>query len=265
MNKEYFADNISDEVLAKITDKMLNFEKTQKNKNIKASIIKLVSAAAVIALVIGLINILPVFINMNNIGSGVGSEGVGEPDVNIYLPAEPTEETEESTDEVDLYAHVRFGETRDILLLDVEWYTYDTFLKYMEEYNMMSDDTLNEMLNKIEEKSLYVSKSVNGKSILPLIDAAIYVNDTPKNENPEGYYEIKIYPWPVKITYIDKYYDAQTKDFGYANSKQEYDSILENEIIPYCDELLEEGLLTQELYDYYTMFDPLDYCVDLYF
>jgi len=30
---------------------------------------------------------------------------------------------------VDFYAHVRFGETRDILLLDVEWYTYDTYLE----------------------------------------------------------------------------------------------------------------------------------------
>lgn len=58
MSKEYFVDNISDESLAKITDKMLRFEKIQKSKRGKLNILKMVPAVAAIALVIGLANFI---------------------------------------------------------------------------------------------------------------------------------------------------------------------------------------------------------------
>ena len=84
MKKEYFTDNLSIETLAKFTDTMLKYEKTKKSRNIKINLLKIVPAVAVIALVIGVINILPIFISSDN-GINAGSEGVGQPDATIYI------------------------------------------------------------------------------------------------------------------------------------------------------------------------------------
>jgi len=65
MSKERFIDNISDEALVKITDKMLNYEKTAKTRNIKANLFKIIPAVAAIVLIIGLINLLPLLSNVN--------------------------------------------------------------------------------------------------------------------------------------------------------------------------------------------------------
>ena len=46
----------------------------------------------------------------------------------------------ETTEYVDPYAHVRFGETDNILLLDIEWHTYDTWLEEIEEYKNYIDE-----------------------------------------------------------------------------------------------------------------------------
>lgn len=64
MNKEYFTDNLSVETIAEFTDKMLKFEKKAKSTNIiKKELFKIVPAVAVIAFVVGAVNILPVFLN----------------------------------------------------------------------------------------------------------------------------------------------------------------------------------------------------------
>ena len=91
MNKEYFTDNISDEMLAKLTDKMLKFEKNKSINKTKISLLQIIPAAAMIALVIGLINILPIFAGVD-VGTNIG----GGFDENLYAPV--TESTEPTVD-----------------------------------------------------------------------------------------------------------------------------------------------------------------------
>jgi len=40
---------------------------------------------------------------------------------------------------------------------------------------------------------------------------------------------------------------------------------LEKELVPFCDDLLEKGLLTQKQYDVFTTEDPLDVWVNRLF
>ena len=78
MSKEYFTDNISEETIINMIDKALKFEKTSKNRGIKASLLKIIPAAAMIALVIGAINILSNINIISNISEtgGVASQGI---------------------------------------------------------------------------------------------------------------------------------------------------------------------------------------------
>ena len=88
MNKKYYTDAISDETLAKMIDKTLNFEKISKTNKIKAVLFKIVPAVAMLALVVGLVNILPAMLSTNNFEPGnAGSSGVNFPAV-IAEPAE---------------------------------------------------------------------------------------------------------------------------------------------------------------------------------
>ncbi|MCL2774888.1 MAG: hypothetical protein FWD71_16300, partial [Oscillospiraceae bacterium] len=59
MRDERFTDNISDETLVDITDKILNFEKNKKTRSIRINLLKIIPAVAAVVLVIGAINILP--------------------------------------------------------------------------------------------------------------------------------------------------------------------------------------------------------------
>ena len=126
MSKEYFTENISDEMLAKLIDKTLRFEKNNKTNNKKANIFKIIPAVAAVVLFIGLVNLIAI---IPNIGVEPNISGSGA-EVNIpFFITNITEDLTKSTTEevIDPYAHVRFGETRDILLLNVEWHTYDTY------------------------------------------------------------------------------------------------------------------------------------------
>jgi len=72
MSKIYFTERIKDEALVKITDKMLNFEKGQKDVKAKFNIIKIIPAVAAIVLIIGLVNIIGI-IDLENLFSGPNS------------------------------------------------------------------------------------------------------------------------------------------------------------------------------------------------
>lgn len=89
MKKEYFVDNLSVETLAKFTDKMLNYEKTTKNRSIKTNLLKIIPIAAAVVLVIGAINILPVFMgsDIDRVNPGASSTPIEitEP-VDLFLP-----------------------------------------------------------------------------------------------------------------------------------------------------------------------------------
>jgi sortase B len=63
MSKKYFLDAINDEALAKMIDTMLRFEKNQKAKKPKINLLKIIPVVAAIILVIGLVNLLPIFMN----------------------------------------------------------------------------------------------------------------------------------------------------------------------------------------------------------
>ena len=92
MNKKYFTDSLSDETLAKIIDDTLNFKKSTKNKNIKSSLLKLIPMAAAVLLVIGLLNILPVMMNVGVDNNVPGSEVT----ININTAAETAANDEDN-------------------------------------------------------------------------------------------------------------------------------------------------------------------------
>ena len=139
MNREYFTENLSVETLAKFTDKMLNFEKTAKYSNYKKiGLLKIIPAVAAIALVIGAVNILPVFIGDTDILPGN--------EAGIYIAAEDNTDSTDSinmpnTGEISIdengYVYVvsatedsAFDDLGDldenILNTDMsEWYTFD--------------------------------------------------------------------------------------------------------------------------------------------
>lgn len=73
MKKEYFIENISAETTAELIDEMLQFEKTAKQRSIKAHLLRIVPAAAVIALVIGLVNIMTM---LPSTDVGIGEQGL---------------------------------------------------------------------------------------------------------------------------------------------------------------------------------------------
>ena len=190
----------------------------------------------------------------------------------------------------DPYAHVRFGETRDILLLEVEWHTYDTYLQSIEDFKSRNQEHSEEdwykaliirmenNLKSMSENKYRETKTINGKDDVGHFgvtsDAQEGINISDYVDS-NGYYILKVYPYMPYVQYTDENGEIQTKifdegehygsDLGFAGSKRWYDLMLEEQIIPFCNKLLEKGLLTQEMYDYYTTLDPLDYYADLYF
>jgi len=363
MSKEYFTENISDEMLAKLIDKTFRFEKNQKINKKPINLFKLIPIVASIVFVIGIVNFMFIIPNFNNEPNTVEPSAdinwsVFEKEIDLFVPRiveksffentilaavtnqriynqitayyhlqddfyvlDPNiTEREENTildcynnidltgndivrmykengiqydpenpvkiiDPDDPYANVRFGRTRDILLLEIEWHTPETFRELImswngEFWNGEFPEFCEEELNRIKDKTEYRARMVNGK---PVNDFewvygvnSIYANNDPidisEYLNIDGYFIFSIYPFVPKVEYIDENGEYQQKMFShgacsykYVSSKSEYTQILNDKIIPFCDDLLEKGLITQEKYDQYTIADPLDYYVDLWF
>jgi len=187
----------------------------------------------------------------------------------------------------DFFDHVRFGKTKDILLLDVEWHTPETYMEeVIEPYKNQieqNNGSVNEEyfnyvdtnLKDIENGKLYIPRSVNGKKGI----AHFALSFPNKNLgistvlDADGYYIFNIYPYVITVSYYDETGEFQCKNFGTdekaqrvsVNSKKEYDRLLKNEIIPFCDDLIARGLITSEQYDEFTIADPLDKYVEMYF
>ena len=176
------------------------------------------------------------------------------------------------------YAHVRFGNTKDILLLDVEWHTYETYLQRMEDYkkseysNEEQIKMMEEDLELIKEGKYYQTRLINGKDGKDGKYGETWIGRRYDNGtvnisqflDKDGYYIFYIYPYRPYVAYYDENNEFQVKFFD-AYTKREYESALKNEVIPFCDELLANGQIRQEEYDRATTLDPLDYYVDLYF
>jgi hypothetical protein len=80
-----------------------------------------------------------------------------------------------------------------------------------------------------------------------------------------GNYIYPVYPTTIYVFYKNENGEWQTpKDFGYVSSKQESDSVIKNEVIPFIDDLLTRGLISQEDYDW-NILDPLNKAVERYF
>ena len=182
------------------------------------------------------------------------------------------------------YPNVRFGDTSDILLLEVEWHTPETYSEYIQEIkNMIAelpDDVkkqykdqhnsqikwMEENLKLLKRNRYFEPRLINGKkSGAYFTHYDVKEKDIAKFFDKNGYYMFKIYPYYTYVAYYDENGDYQYKSFGSANSNQEYEYVLRQEIQPFCDELLKNGLLTQEDYDYYTKKYPLDIWVERLF
>ncbi|MCL2816622.1 MAG: hypothetical protein FWD23_18645, partial [Oscillospiraceae bacterium] len=191
----------------------------------------------------------------------------------------------------DPYAHVRFGDTREILLLEVEWHTPETYMaeiiephkehlarleewpeewpEVTPEHKLQAKQALEvreDHLRRIEEGSQLTSRLVNGTPHDGSIGIQIDNNGaliTPLD--PDGYFRFYIYPYMHWEHYSDENGEWQSTVFSTAYSKIEYDRILQEEIIPFYDDLLARGLITQDQYDNWLVKDPLDYYVDMWF
>jgi len=91
VSKQYFIDHINDETLAKLTDSMLRIEKNHVNIRRELHMSKIISAAAAIILVIGLVSFISVF----NIGDMFSETGP-----NAAITAEPAENNQNNQDKV---------------------------------------------------------------------------------------------------------------------------------------------------------------------
>jgi beta-lactamase regulating signal transducer with metallopeptidase domain len=169
------------------------------------------------------------------------------------------------------YAHVRFGETENILLLEVEWHTPETVveesielfkihieeMKSSGEYSaefirLLEESFLGEIESaplEISENRLFAARKINGRPDMLNISGGNEPVDITAYYNPDGYFMFEIFPQWVGASYQDENGLEQRELFGAANSQQEYERIIKNEVIPFCDEMFQKGQMTQELYD----------------
>ena len=241
--KKAFTENISIETMVALTDEMLKFEKERRDINMRFVVLKIVPAVAAIILVIGLVNMID-FMSGNNgeyeeAPAAANTERTtAEPDV------EPFEE------EADPYAHVRFGETRDILLLDVEWHTAESYaeslarqkieklellesvgnIEAIEELNNYWDIDAERLLNQIAEREIFISKTINGQAneSIQFLENMRTINSNNRElafkyeegkkaeieYDENGYFIYNVYPYGFIITYYDENGESQYRVFG---------------------------------------------------
>ena len=169
------------------------------------------------------------------------------------------------------YEKIHFGETQDILLLDIEWHTPESYeemrLEAYENIDEIPDETLEWIKyykNIIKNGEQYLAKIVNGKdygfaSSNPYNNNENWDRSDTSQIDPDGYFIFNMYPFDWSIVYIDENGEYQGKSFTTSNEKEFY--LIADDLISYCDGLLAEGKLTQEEYDYYAIKSPLDYYV----
>ena len=203
------------------------------------------------------------------------------------------------------YAHVRFGATENILLLDIEWHTYETYVKErlepekkrydeyrasLDEFMEISDEEKEKIYkrlleniesyeiyaDKIKNEVLCASRTINGKSDEIRGGLSMSPSEKSKYFDSNGYFVYEVFPQDYWVVgYIDKNYQYNSEIFAYGkdkfgnpigiNSQSEYEYLLKNEIIPFCDDLLAKGLINQAQYDMYTPPNLLDYYIDQFF
>ena len=100
--------------------------------------------------------------------------------------------------------------------------------------------------------------------------------DISKYLDPDGYYIFRVFPVACRWVYYydengvfrNKRFDGGTDSIGCPigiNSQSSYEQVLKNKIIPFCDDLLAKGLISQAQYDEYTVPDLLNFYINLFF
>jgi hypothetical protein len=184
------------------------------------------------------------------------------------------------------YAHVRFGATENILLLDIEWFTPETYREAIERISAWSDEykeelftsrqlnnfeefiaLMEEVLQGIEAGKIYAAWAVNGigSDYWGIRWDVDDFSEIAHLFNSDGYYIVEVYPYHAVVGYFDENGIYRTEFLGVANSAHEYAVLLENELIPYLNDLLARGLLTQEQHDNNIIPDLLEYYIDVWF
>jgi hypothetical protein len=157
------------------------------------------------------------------------------------------------TETPDPYAHVRFGATRDILLLDIKWHSVvleweevseaqinknkKGFEEYMrsDQYMALSDgqkerfainleeimkrdyEKENNFLNIITDIEYVYAKYINGIHFTQNIERIDLSMDAAHAQNltdPDGYFLFRIYPSALFLVYIDENGENQYKHFA---------------------------------------------------
>jgi len=164
------------------------------------------------------------------------------------------------------YDKIHFGETQDILLLDIEWYTIEEYEQAMiDDYGPFEEEPewLIRDRERLNNKELYIAKTINGKNSI-LFSSNPYNNkydDDPLADSqidPDGYYIYNMYPLSFGISYEENG-EWLYKDYIFTSEKDF--SIIANDLSKFCDDLLAEGKITQEAYNWYNIKSPLDYYV----
>ena len=95
MSKQYFIDNINDEALARLTESMLKIEKNNVNIRRENNMLKILSTAAVIVLMIGLVSFIGLFNILDDNFSGTDST--------MVITSEPVEENQDNQNQIELF------------------------------------------------------------------------------------------------------------------------------------------------------------------
>ena len=157
MRDEYFVDNLSDETITQMIDNALRFEKNRKNNRLKSSWLKIIPAVAAIALVIGLINLLPVF-NGVDVGAEI-EENYGE-NLGLLIP-DTTEET--TFDILDLNVKTFYPSDELYEKCTPEIYDFVHYISQVAdnvEYEFFTVETFEAMINMIKSAPVYIQEQI---------------------------------------------------------------------------------------------------------
>jgi len=200
MNEKSFLNNIDDETLAEMIDKTLNYKKAAKNRNIKATLFKIIPAVAAVVLMIGLINILPAMLNNmevspdNQPGSEINIDDAAEnPKIQIakhsytydellneiYDKAKLVQKTYKDISDisVDLTNHDIYIIRGDGNLITVKYYEWT-----QDEYDLSDDNGTLTLKYMDSDKYCYIDE--NGNEIYEWVNAILQKSG--RNVNPDN-------------------------------------------------------------------------------
>ena len=169
----------------------------------------------------------------------------------------------------------------------IEWREEDWYINSTDEEKEKRESVWEYWINNYEKEleiindKFYAVRKVNGKfnewGSWFSFGSEEYPVDRSEYLDSNGYYIFKIFPvWADDVGYRDENGEWQYKSFYTGRdvcnnrlpcyTQEQYDDLLENQVIPFCDDLLARGLITQEYYDKCTTpTNWLEYYIDLYF